>query len=202
VLMTQAAFAIAGACTGQPDGSPCDDADFCTTNDVCTGGVCVGSAASCDDGNACTEDACDPATGCSHAFNEAPCDSGTPCSMNDVCAFGVCTPGVKATCDDGDNCTVDSCDPQLGCQHMTVPNCGVAVGGGGFGGAPVTSSSGGKGSTSNGGAVGSGAHNAPASDDGGCGCGVPRGEDESAPFLASLALAAMIALRRKPRARG
>jgi hypothetical protein len=45
----------------------------------------------CDDGDACTDDACDPVTGnCVHT----PID-----------------------CDDGDPNTTDSCDPEVGCIH-------------------------------------------------------------------------------------
>src|SRR5262249_18759308 len=61
---------------------PRDDGNACTTNDTCSGGVCVGGAApNCDDGNPCTDDSCNPATGCVHTNNTAPCDDGNACTQ-------------------------------------------------------------------------------------------------------------------------
>ncbi len=74
------------------------------------------SALECDDGNACTDNVCDPATGCSNPANSAPCDDGNACTSGDVCASGACLPGTPTVCDDGDVCTDDSCDSVLGCQ--------------------------------------------------------------------------------------
>src|SRR5205085_9680914 len=43
---------------------PCFDGSLCTTDDVCHSGVCEGGPAKfCVDGNPCTDDACDEATG-------------------------------------------------------------------------------------------------------------------------------------------
>src|SRR5439155_26767644 len=62
-------------CRDRPDGAPCDDGNACTVDDACLGGACggmpqgchgggcTGSPLACDDGDACTEDACDPAAG-------------------------------------------------------------------------------------------------------------------------------------------
>lgn len=58
----------------------------------------------------------------------APCDTGCvddPCTTRS-CEQGCCVATAKdpASCDDGLVCTVDSCDPELGCQHATSPgNC-------------------------------------------------------------------------------
>ena len=47
------------------DGASCFDANACTTDDVCIDGGCVGSAQlQCNDNNLCTEDFCEPRTGC------------------------------------------------------------------------------------------------------------------------------------------
>jgi hypothetical protein len=76
------------------------------------------SNADCDDGNACTADSCDPATGeCANVPTD--CDDGDPCTI-DSCdpATGQCG-HVPAACDDGDACTTDSCDPATGeCGHV------------------------------------------------------------------------------------
>jgi hypothetical protein len=65
-------------CPGQPDGTPCEDGNACTTGDTCAGGVCGSGAGaqSCDDGNVCTTDTCYPASGCVHtATNDLDNDS-------------------------------------------------------------------------------------------------------------------------------
>ena len=103
-----------------PDGAACDDANDCTVGDVCAGGACAGSAlASCDDGNVCTDDGCDPATGCVHTPNGAPCDDSDLCTLGDTCLGGACA-GAQRNCDDFNPCTEDSCDPAVGCVHAPV----------------------------------------------------------------------------------
>lgn len=57
-----------------PDGSSCDDGSSCTELDLCTGGLCVGSAVSCDDGDPCTADSCSPSGECLH--EPGHCDGG------------------------------------------------------------------------------------------------------------------------------
>ncbi len=50
------------------NGATCDDGALCTTADVCSGGMCVGTPATCADGDPCTVDSCDPTTGdCAYA---------------------------------------------------------------------------------------------------------------------------------------
>ena len=108
-----------GACIHDPiphNGNPCDDGDACTTADTCAGGACAGGAApECDDGNICTDDSCNPASGCINANNTAPCDDGNACTTADTCAGGSCAGGAPPDCDDGNICTDDSCDPASGC---------------------------------------------------------------------------------------
>ena len=67
------------------DANACSDANVCTTSDHCAGGLCVGMLLSCDDGDICTDDTCDPLTGCAHAANNAPCDDGNVCTSGDTC---------------------------------------------------------------------------------------------------------------------
>lgn len=78
----------------------------------------IGGALACDDGNACTHDACTPLDGCvsAAAVNGTGCDDGDACTSGDVCEDGACG-GAAATCDDGNPCTVDTCDPARGCTH-------------------------------------------------------------------------------------
>ncbi len=99
----------------------CDDNDACTTVDQCDEGVCVGSTPpTCDDDNPCTDDSCDPDTGCVFTNNTVPCDDGDACTTVDVCDGGQCSGSIPPDCDDGNPCTDDSCDPGDGCIH--VPN--------------------------------------------------------------------------------
>jgi hypothetical protein len=51
----------------------------------------------CDDGNPCTDDVCDPATGCQHASNTSPCSDGMECTLADRCSGGQCQPGPSVT---------------------------------------------------------------------------------------------------------
>jgi hypothetical protein len=115
--------------TGVTD--PCDDNNACTENDVCQGdaaGTCAGTGIDCDDGNPCTADLCDPATGCDNDGTGItdPCDDNDACTENDVCqgdAAGTCS-GPPVDCDDNDPCTEDSCNPVIGCVHDPIPGCG------------------------------------------------------------------------------
>ena len=90
--------------------------------DACNGGKCAGAKLDCSDDNACTDDTCDPAKGCSWSPNTANCDDGNQCTANDKCSGGKCVSGKvadpKVTCDDKNDCTTDTCDPKKGCQHV------------------------------------------------------------------------------------
>ena len=98
-----------------------------------------------DDGDACTDDVCDKDAGVTHQFNTGPCDDNNPETGNDTCLDGqcqgipiVCSPGEFVTdndlcqlcadtgfgyqgqgqtIDDGDPCTEDVCDVDLGVVH-------------------------------------------------------------------------------------
>lgn len=72
---------------------------------------CGGSCGSCDDHNPCTEDQClDGACVFIPAMIGTQCDDGEACSEPGICnGQGVCEPGAPVACDDGIECTVDSC---------------------------------------------------------------------------------------------
>jgi cysteine-rich repeat protein len=107
----------------------CNDGLFCNGADTCSAGVCSGHAGdpctsgggcadACneaaddcfdlagtpclDEGNACTDDACDGAGLCAHPANTDPCDDDNPCTNPDACAGGSCTgtpaPAPPGTC--------------------------------------------------------------------------------------------------------
>jgi hypothetical protein len=52
---------------------------------------CQASPLLCDDGNACTVDGCDPASGCTAVPGSGTCDDGNPCTAEDACSGGVCS---------------------------------------------------------------------------------------------------------------
>jgi len=104
-----------------PRPGACDDGNPCTENDHCQNGTCQGTpfdcnpvdhceGVTCDDGNVCTDDTCDPATGCITTDNHDACDDGDPCTLQDQCSGGSCQ-GSPMDCDDGNPCTTDYCDP-------------------------------------------------------------------------------------------
>ena len=95
----------------------CEDGDACTIGDVCKQGECRGVPAACDDDNACTNDTCNPKTGCVNHPNDQPCDDSDLCTHEDTCAAGGCA-GTPADCGDNNTCTADACSPKTGvCVH-------------------------------------------------------------------------------------
>ena len=98
------------------DSDPCDEAlwNECVAY-RCHGGQCAEEPLiNCDDDNPCTNDSCDPQSGCAHTFNTAECDDGNPCTGGDACKDGECV-GDQPICecltnaecvekDDGDMC--------------------------------------------------------------------------------------------------
>jgi|GEM_PF-1521465 len=126
-----------------PDGTPCPDGNLCNGSETCQAGTCTaGTPLVCDDGNPCTTDTCDPATGCVFTYacddgnpctadtcdpqagcrhvpvaDGTPCPDGDLCNGTETCRGGTCTPGVPLACDDGNACSTDACDPRLGCTH-------------------------------------------------------------------------------------
>ena len=86
-------------CVNTANTASCTDGNACTTTDSCAGGTCVGGPPpNCNDANVCTDDSCDPATGCVHTPNTAPCDDANACTTADTCAGGVCVGGPPPFC--------------------------------------------------------------------------------------------------------
>jgi hypothetical protein len=132
-----------------PDGTSCQDADPCTEGNVCRGGLCGAPVScddgdacttdtcdpasgrclnrpACDDGNPCTRDSCDPQSGACRNDPDfgAACDDGDRCTVQDLCApsptgaTAICR-GTPLSCDDGNACSFDRCDPDTGqCKHQ------------------------------------------------------------------------------------
>ncbi len=107
-----------GLCSlqAQNQGQTCNaDNSVCTPGDACNLGTCVAAGTlACDDGNLCTNDACDPVSGCTHTANTSPCNDNNACTTGDVCKNTQCTPGTATVCDDGKVCTTDACNQANG----------------------------------------------------------------------------------------
>jgi cysteine-rich repeat protein len=105
-----------GSCDFIPADGACDDGNPCTIGDHCAGGTCaVTGPLACDDENVCTTDFCDPLQGCQFVANDAPCSDGDVCSPKDVCFDGWCVGTGILNCEDGNPCTDDGCDADVGC---------------------------------------------------------------------------------------
>jgi hypothetical protein len=113
---------ISGCCSTNAD---CADASLCTQNERCVGGQCLSDPVGCDDGNACTNDSCAPATGCANVavVNGISCGDGNICNGQETCQGGTCTSGAPLSCNDGNACTVDGCSIQSGCTNQATPGC-------------------------------------------------------------------------------
>jgi cysteine-rich repeat protein len=112
-----------------PNGTTCDDNQYCTVNDACQAGACAGGGPrNCADTDACTTDTCDEANNvCVNTQSGACCGDGTTngteqcddanSSNNDAC-LNTC---VNATCGDGFVRTgVEQCD--AGASNSNAPN--------------------------------------------------------------------------------
>jgi hypothetical protein len=99
------------------DTNTCADEDVCDGEETCSAGQCVaGNAPTCDDGKLCTDDTCEPATGCVFANDDTnDCHDADLCNGEESCAAGLCEAGVALVCDDGKPCTDDTCEPATGC---------------------------------------------------------------------------------------
>jgi hypothetical protein len=121
ILLASFAPVLAGCGSSTPskvvDAAPLDSAELAPA-DAAT------CPASCDDGQPCTQDSCDPAT---HACVHVPladgtrCEDGNACTINDVCQGGLCFSGPFKTCSALDQCHVAGvCAPRTG--ECTNPN--------------------------------------------------------------------------------
>jgi sugar lactone lactonase YvrE len=96
-----------GACDpgwGDCDGDPSNGCETDLTTNPLDCGAC---GRSCDDGNACTADAC-VASACTHApiVDGTACDDGNACTTADACSAGVCVGGPELACPPIDGCHV------------------------------------------------------------------------------------------------
>jgi hypothetical protein len=128
-----------GVCVFEPvaDGVDCNDGLYCTVTDKCLGGQCIdtqerdcsGASDQCNVG-VCNEDS----DGCERQPVEDDTDCGDlVCNDLDLvqmtCQAGECSSSrIIESCDDGEQCTFDECDPTDGCLNTPMSagdDCGV-----------------------------------------------------------------------------
>ena len=124
-----------GNCLG--GATDCDDGLSCTS-DACDGAAClhVVDAGFCAIDGMCLAageanplnpcEVCDPALdeGAWTALDGDPCEDGSSCTSGDTCQLGVCAPGTSMCPDDGNPCTVPTCEDNL-CDMIPAPT-GIA----------------------------------------------------------------------------
>ena len=98
------------------NGLACTSDDPCQQEGVCQEGLCESLPVSCNDGNPCTSDQCDPEQGgCVHTNKEdgVACEAADPCMENSSCSAGLCDGGSPIQCEDGP-CDTRTCDSNTG----------------------------------------------------------------------------------------
>ena len=113
----------------------CEDTFDCTVDTCGVGGVCRHDTLDerCEAGEMCS-----PAAGCrAGCANNADCNNGLYCDGVETCVAGQCFAATRPVdCDDGNECTIDSCDDvAAGCRYTPAAGCDAGVAG--DGGRPV-----------------------------------------------------------------
>jgi len=104
-------------CSYLPNTVACDDGDdWCSLDDTCSGGQCVGVPPDCDDGKPCTADECVEGVGCSVTNT---CGDENECTQN-VCTVGGCEYPAE---DDGSPCGTFPNEECVGGQCSCSPGC-------------------------------------------------------------------------------
>ena len=102
----------AGTAPVVDDDIACTD-DFCdeTTDKV----VHTPVDSRCSDRNVCTDDSCNPTSGCVNAANTASCNDNNACTQTDTCTEEVCGGSNPVVCQALDQChDVGTCEPSTG----------------------------------------------------------------------------------------
>ena len=87
------------SCVNTNNTASCSDGNACNGAEVCSAGTCgAGTALVCNDGNVCTDDSCNPASGCAFTDNTASCSDGDACNGAEVCSGGACNLGTALAC--------------------------------------------------------------------------------------------------------
>ncbi len=105
-------------CETDPD---CDDGRWCNGVETCVDQICIpGTSIDCADTVDCTNDICnDDLDICMNLPDNGFCSDSNPCNGEEVChATDGCQAGTPIDCNDGFDCTSDSCQDGVGCQYI------------------------------------------------------------------------------------
>ncbi|MCB9740856.1 MAG: DUF1566 domain-containing protein, partial [Deltaproteobacteria bacterium] len=114
-----------GGCNNTPVqlNTPCKDDGIACTFDACDAlAACKHALVGCLISGTCHSAGPNPGNSCQKCISgqsiwtsvSGSCDDGDNCTDPDTCVGGACKGGAKA-CDDGQPCTVDTCDKVKGC---------------------------------------------------------------------------------------
>ena len=112
-------------CDVDEDCIPPDDFDYCNGAMVCEEHKCLVDPSQVIDCGAPPDDChtvgCDEG-GCflAEAVDGTQCNDENICTDNDQCVGGVCVGEDESACADVEECTIDSCDPIVGCVYEDV----------------------------------------------------------------------------------
>jgi len=119
------------SCEHTPNDTVCDNGLFCDGVETCdlAIGCIAGTPISCNDSVVCTDDSCNEDTNsCEHTPNNTVCDNGLFCDGVEICDpenvddnIG-CKNGNSISCDDGVDCTDDTCNDVSG-MCVYTSNC-------------------------------------------------------------------------------
>jgi hypothetical protein len=107
------------------NGGACDDGSWCTLDDTCVAGECLGTGQDCADDDPCTLDTCDPGTdACRHdPSSGADCYDGLYCTVEDVCETGTCAGSARVCPLPKGPCLIDVCDEDADlCRIVQAPD--------------------------------------------------------------------------------
>ncbi len=111
------------SCDNAANNTNCNNSLFCDGAETCDALLdCqAGTPPNCDDSVSCTDDSCNETTdSCENAANNTNCDNGLFCDGVETCdALLDCQAGTSPNCDDGVNCTADSCNEDTDlCEYV------------------------------------------------------------------------------------
>jgi hypothetical protein len=109
-------------CAGKQGADQCVTSMFCNPE---TRSCEPAQVVTCDSSGdtPCQKNACNPASGKCEQVTKADgilCGEGGLCSGVLLCDGGACTAGPPVNCSDADPCTLDQCDPKLGCVYSAL----------------------------------------------------------------------------------
>jgi len=91
-----------GGCENDSD---CNDGLFCNGVETCVSGTCQAGT------DPCPGQACDEAGDiCVECLGDSDCDDALYCNGPETCVNNVCQAGTSVDCNDGIDCTIDSCN--------------------------------------------------------------------------------------------